>query len=381
MSLLTRIRTNTLLKKMAQRTEKWLKRRFTALLWKLLNPPNPVDAGSLDDIHKILLIRPNYRIGNALIGTPAIEAFRERFPSAHVDFLITDTTLALFQNQPIERFFTLSRKAILRPWLFFSLLQRLRGEKYDLAVQIGAGSLTGCLFARLIGARYTMGVGRNGQRWFDIEVNGKQKHAYDTPLLLARTLGVSCRNRPLFHLTQSERCKALMLLRQHSIAIDASGDTEPFVGVFVGGHLDKRCSLDFWLDVLCKLDSQNIRYLVFLGPEEKRLGPELQRQLTKSSQGTLCYPKPLREFAAMLQRARLLVTPDSGPMHLAAALDVPVVTLVQTKKSLKFAPRESLDTTLWKPDVEQVLLAIQETRIRQHERDSRAYELPRLATG
>lgn len=381
MSLLTRIRTNTVLKKIAQRVEKKLKRRLTALLWKFLKQPKPTDADSLDGIESILLIRPNYRLGNALIGAPAIAAFRKRFPSARIDFLATDTTLALFENQPVDRFFTLSRRAIARPWLFVALLKRLRGEKYDLAVQIGSGSLTGCLFARLIDARYSMGMSRKGQRWFDVEVSGKSRHAYDTPLVLARALNVPCRNRPLLCLIPSERTKALGLLGQHSIAVDADGDATPFVAVFVGGHLDKRCSLAFWLEVLRTLESAGIRHVVFLGPEERKLAPALQGQLAASNHGTLCHPRPLREFAAMLAHATLLVTPDSGPMHLAAALDVPAITIMQTKKSAKFAPREYLDTTLWKPSAEQVLLAIEETRMRRHERDFAAQALPRLATG
>ncbi len=77
-----------------------------------------------------------------------------------------------------------------------------------------------------------------------------------------------------------------------------------------------------------------------------------------STYGYLCTPLPIRDFAAVLERARLLVTPDSGPMHLAAALDVATISLVRQKESLGFVPQEAYDITLWRPEVSTVVEAI-----------------------
>lgn len=361
MFLLTRIRTNPHLKALARCLEKQLKQWLVAGLRRCLKAPEPETIDSLDGVRRILLIRPNFRLGNALISTPAIDAFRKRFPSARIDFLATDSTLPLLQQHPVDRFHLLSRKTILRPWQCVSLLRRLRAERYDLAVQISSGSLTGTLFTRSIGARYSMGMRRGEQRWFHIEVDGKAKHAYDTIVNLTRPLGVPCRNRPLLRLTSQERHQAFIYLRQLSVPMTADDSVATFIAVFVGGHQNKRWPLSFWLELMNSLEMQALRHVVFLGPEEIRLARVFQRQLAASTYGTLCHPRPLRDFAAMLERADLIVTPDSGPMHLAVALDVPAIALMREKKSLAFVPRESYDTMLWLPDSNEVVHAVQST--------------------
>ena len=109
------------------------------------------------------------------------------------------------------------------------------------------------------------------------------------------------------------------------------------------------------------MEAQKIRHVVFLGPEEFRLLAPIKQRLKSSLYGSLCAPLPIRHFAAVLVRARLLVTPDSGPMHLAAALDVATISLVRQKKSLAFVPREAYDTILWRPEISTVIEAIRAT--------------------
>ncbi|WP_254902849.1 glycosyltransferase family 9 protein [Halomonas sp. CSM-2] len=317
------------------------------------------------DIKKILIIRPNFRLGNALISTPAIDAFRERFPSARIDYLATDKTWPLLQQRPVDHFHLLSRTAILRPWQYVTLCRRLRAQNYDLAVQVSGGSTSGFIVTRLIGARYSMGARKGHQRWYSIEVEGKSSHAYDAIVNLTRPLGVACRNRPLLQLTEQERYQAITKIRQlFSLHINQPSDSD-FIAIFVGGHQNKRWPLAFWQMLIDDIEVCKIRYVVFLGPEEFRLLAPIEQRLMSSRYGSLCPPLPIRHFAAVLERARLLVTPDSGPMHLAAAIDVATISLVRQKKSLAFVPREAYDTILWRPDISTVVDAIHANLDRQ----------------
>lgn len=358
MSLKTAIRTNTFLKKMAQGIEKGARRGMTALAARYLQNNDTVDIDSLNGPIKILLVRPNYRIGNALIMSPIIETFRQRFPEAQIDLLTTDNTQTLFRHQRVDHLLTLSRDAITRPWRFPAMLRRLRKEKYDLAVQAGPSSLTGLIFARCINSRYTMGKGKRGQCWFDIEVSGDQAHAYDIPQMFAHALGTPCRDRPVMSLSNGERSIGRGELEELGIDFDAAGRAMPFVALFVGGHLDKRLPLSFWQESIEALESAGQRYVVFVGPEELRHADALEQGIRTGQYGALCRPRPLRTFAAMLHHARYLISPDSGPLHIGAALDVPVMALVQKRKSLKFAPRGPADIVLWQPAARQLLEAV-----------------------
>ena len=358
MHLLTLIRTNYYLKIMARFLEKRMKRYLLEGIRYILKAPAPETINNLVGIEKILIIRPNFRLGNALISTPVIDAFRERFPSARIDYLATDKTWPLLQQRPVDHFHLLSRTAILRPWQCVTLLRRLRAQRYDLAVQVSGGSTSGFIVTRLIGARYSMGSGKGHQRWYNIEAEGKSSHAYDAIVNLTRPLGVACHNRPLLQLTDQEGYQAMTKIRQlFSLHSDHSSDTD-FIAIFVGGHQNKRWPLAFWLMLIDAMEACKIRYVVFLGPEEFRLLAPIEQRLMSSLYGSLCPPLPIRHFAAVLGRARLLVTPDSGPMHLAAALDVATISLVRQKKSLAFVPREAYDTILWRPEISTVIEAI-----------------------
>ncbi|MEL7966526.1 glycosyltransferase family 9 protein [Vreelandella neptunia] len=358
MHLLTLIRTNYHLKIVARFLEKRMKQYLLIGIRYILKAPAPETIDNLVGIEKILIIRPNFRLGNALISTPAIDAFRERFPSARIDYLATDKTFPLLQQRPVDHFYLLSRAAILRPWQCVTLLRRLRAQRYDLAVQVSGGSTSGLIVTRLIGARYSMGSRKGQQRWYSIEAEGKSSHAYDAIVNLTRPLGVDCRNRPLLQLTEQERYQAMTKIQQLvSLHSDDPSDTN-FIAIFVGGHQNKRWPLAFWLMLIDAMEASKIRYVVFLGPEEFRLLAPIEQRLMPSMYGSLCAPLPIRHFAAVLGRARLLVTPDSGPMHLAAALDVATISLVRQKKSLAFVPREAYDTILWRPEISTVIEAI-----------------------
>ena len=359
MLLLTCIRTNPFLKTQARKLEKCFKRLLLAGLRHTLKAPAAETVDSLEDINSILIIRPNFRLGNALISTPVIDALRERFPSARIDYLATDKTLPLLQQRPVDNFYSLSRTAILRPWQCLSLLRLLRSKRYDLAVQVSAGSTTGFIATRFIHARYSMGAGKGKHRRYSVEAEAGGTHTYDAVTSLAKALGVDCRNRPLLQLAPQEREHALVQLSELFVLKQSPQGDKDFVALFVGGHQKKRWSLTYWLTLLDALETLERRYVVFLGPEEFRFSQALQQRLATSKQGVLCQPRPIREFAAMLERACVLVTPDSGPMHLAAALDVPTISLVRVRGSLAFIPREPYDTMLWQPDVSTVLRAIQ----------------------
>jgi heptosyltransferase-3 len=68
--------------------------------------------------------------------------------------------------------------------------------------------------------------------------------------------------------------------------------------------------------------------------------------------------RPLRTVAALAARATLVITTDSGPMHLAVALDRPTIALLQVERSVRFQPRGPADRALMRASVADVLDAI-----------------------
>lgn len=340
------------LKHAAKRTEQRARHALTRLLQSIAAAQKAVNVEDARNLRRILLIRPNFRIGNAAISTPLIACFRARFPKARIDFLGTDKTAALLANQPVNVCYKLSRRQLLRPWQYLALVRTLRGNRYDLAVQTDSG-LTGYLVVRLVRARYTMGRAEGNRRHYHLEVSGEQHHAYDNALNFARALGSPCRDRPILHLSTPEREEARQLL-QARLGMPLAHPDKGFVALSLGGRAGKRWRLENWLTLIRILEDNARRFVVFVGPEERGLEGRLREAMMEFRHGIVLGPRPLREFCALLSFAQYLITPDSGPMHLAAGLDVPTIALVKNRISLRYVPRGEYDVALVEPSPAQV---------------------------
>ncbi|MBM4246244.1 MAG: glycosyltransferase family 9 protein [Deltaproteobacteria bacterium] len=330
------------------------------LLQRTLDLFLPVEANvalsEIGDVRRILLVRPNFRLGNALITSPLIPALRVRFPGARLDYLGGEGTLAALDHMPIDERIPISRGFVARPWRFVGLFLEIRRRHYDLAIEGAMGSFSGGLYTWLSGARHRLGVPRRNERFLDVRLPPTPvAHAYDGPVAFAAHLGVACPDHPVWVVTDGERRAAHALLRQRGLEA-ADGRLEPFAALFVGGHGAKRWPVRQWADLARRLHGEGIRVALFAGPEEA--GDVTGLRATLGDGIVVVEPQPLRTFAAVLAAARLVVTPDSGPMHLAAAVGTPVIAVLASRGSTFFGPRGPADVALIEPNVPDVVAAV-----------------------
>ena len=348
------IRRHDFVRGLGRGIERKSKRLLLNTLRRFVQATPPQDPAKMEAVQKILILRPNYRIGNTLSSTPLIGALRNRFPSARLDYLGADTTSILLKNLPLDNVILMSRSMILRPWSYVGRLWSLHRENYDLVVAVGNGSFSDMICMKVLNARYRMGSGKWAKFVCNIlVVSIDWSHAYEVPLAMARVLGVDCRDKPCYAVSQDEKDKALFRLSE--VGLSDGRTAVPFLALFVGGHHNKRWPLKCWEDLVRKLgsDCPQARILVFLGPEESSMGQAMKNNpLFKDIR--IIDPLPLRDFAALLQQASLVVAPDTGPMHLAVAVDVPVIAIMKSKRSLPYAPRGESDVTLLNPTIEKV---------------------------
>jgi len=344
---------------LAQRLGKAAGHRGKRVLGRLLDtllaaPPNtPIDA--VRDVRRVLMVRPNFRIGNTLIAAPLTLALRQRFPGARLDYLGGDTTAALLAHLPVDAVHLVSRRFVTQPWRFVALFLRLRRLHYDVAIEGGMGSFSGGLYTYLTGARYRVGCRGKADRFLNVRLPEVQTaHAYDTPPAFARLLGVSCPDHPVYAVSAAEQTAALALLARLELA--AGSVALPFIAMFVGGHQEKRWPVAHWIELARSLGTSGGRVVVFLGPEETQIERQCRRELPPNVR--VLPPEPLRLFAALWGSARLIVTADSGPMHLAAAFGVPTIAVLQCDASLLYAPRAPHDRVLVRPTVAEAVAAV-----------------------
>jgi len=346
---------------LAKRTHRHVKRLLLAGLGALALASGLVAAGPMRAlppparVRRALFVRVNFRIGNTLLSMARLAALRARYPQARIDVLAAEPTAALFQGLPVDRVYSISRRFVFAPWRMVRLFAELRGRGYDLAFDGGLTSLSSALYMLLAGARER--VGKDGKSAPLLTVKLPIEYADNVHTLaesLATALEVPAACGPLYEVSPGESAAALALLRDLGVA--SRRNAAPFVAVFVGGHRQKRWSWAHWHELLTRLDAGPVPVVVIIGPEESAIA-EGVRVLAQNSL-RIAPPLPIRNVAAVIARARILVTHDSGPMHLAAALGVPVVALLETERSRYFVPQGSRNQILFRADVEAVLAAL-----------------------
>jgi heptosyltransferase-3 len=314
--------------------------------------PNKDEAYKVDlrkeKIEKILLVRPNFRMGNSILSIPAIFLFRRNYPAARIDFVGSPISKRLYENLPIDNHYQISRRIPASAFLYPALLREIRSVRYDLAVEVSCSqSALGAFFVGLSGAR--LRVGRTGKwdSWYSWKIPKPiETNKYRMLPNFISTMGL---DSELVHPKVVLSPREIRLGREKLIEMVGCSDN-PIVAVFVGGkkRRGKRWPKENFLDLIARLATGDTQVIVFAGPEEKDLLEFFKRRLKPGIPFT-CEPD-LRLFAAMLSGCQLFVTCDSGPMHLACALGVRTVAIFQNQDFNHWGPPAELARVLYHSD-------------------------------
>ncbi len=109
-------------------------------------------------IHRILVCRPNHRLGNSVLISPLIQEIERLYPGAEIDLLASDAAAELFSCRfRVRRVFPLPAKAARHLLRTLRLLWEMRAAHYDLAIDMSLGSHSGRLALALARSRYKLG--------------------------------------------------------------------------------------------------------------------------------------------------------------------------------------------------------------------------------
>ena len=283
---------------------------------------------TLANINKILVIRVD-GIGDLLNSTPAIALLRESYPSAEMTVLARPLNApVLIGNPDVDRVLIFDRAGKhrgIRARLQF--YRQLRRERFQLVVAMQT-AMWSHLVAFLSGA--TCRLGRYQKRFRSTLTHAwrgryrkGETHEVDRNLELVRLICKGEGKRKLvFHLSPDEITAAKARLTSWGITPGTF-----LIGIHPGGSsFDKRWPEEQYAELADRLLHQyNATILLLRGPEEAELVGNIQAAM--QSDAITYAPASIRELGALLSCCDLVVCNDSGPMHLAAALNVPMVAI------------------------------------------------------
>jgi heptosyltransferase-3 len=274
-------------------------------------------------------------MGDSVLATPAITLFRKNFPDAAIDFVGSPMSRSLFKNLPIDRHYEITRRFPDAMWSYFSLLKRLRAERYDLAVEVsGSQSAMGAFIVGFSGARWRAGLAGKRDRWLNIRVpRPPERNKYLTLPPLVAALGLKAEpTLPEIVLSDAEK-------RDGKRRLAESGRADgPVVGIFTGGRVSraKRWPQENFIKLAAELKARGLSVALFVGPEEKELSGFFSQRL--GADIPVFFEPSVRGFAAMVAACALFITCDSGPMHLACAVGARTVAIFQKPDHRHWGP-------------------------------------------
>jgi lipopolysaccharide heptosyltransferase II len=293
-------------------------------------------------VRRILVVRVDL-LGDVVLSLPAVRALRRAYPEAEIDMLVLRSTAPILagERDDVARVIEYDPHVWRRPsgllnpvtWrAALALLSSLRTARYDLAVSI-SGDI-GSILTRLSGARRRVGYAAEAYPYFltDALPGGRYRmhqHEVRYVLALADKAGGIVEpgdERLYLHVTKQAREMACRLVTNVRAELGARG---PVVAMHVGARNGqaKRWPAGHFAHLADRLATELDALVLLTGaPNEAPLARAILRD-TQRAAVNLVGRTSIPELVALLAVSDLLITGDSGPMHIACAVHTPVVAL------------------------------------------------------
>jgi len=289
---------------------------------------------------RIAAVRQDDRLGNLVLMTPFLGRLRESFPNATIDAVVSDRYHRILAGFPAIDGVVLVEKdaSKRRPWRYVALLRGLGRRGYDLAFDLSdanAFSLSSALMTLATRAPVRVGFDHPRAASYLTRAVPPPKaaiHAAEAPLLLLRAVSANAQPAPL-SLALPGECAAV-----RALLAPARARGERIVGVNLGGRGSKRWPAAAYRRLIeALLAEPRTRPVLVWGPGERSL---LALFADLAARGAIEAPLlPEDDLGRLLRAFDLFITPDTGAMHLAAAVDTPVVAIFLGSEREKYAPR------------------------------------------
>jgi len=310
-----------------------------------MSAPVPVS-----DPGRILIIKPS-AIGDVVHTLPFLNLLRRRYPKAHIAWLVTPACAGLIDGHPqLDEVILFDRRQYGLAWRhplaalnFVGFLRRLRRERFDLVIDL-QGLFRSAFFA--FETRAPVRVGFSNAREFApafythrVPVHTMEQHAIERYLAVAEA--IDCGRSPVeFHFPtkDEDRARVRELLTANRDPHVANGYAVLLPGT---NWPTKRWPAGHFAALVPILRERfHLPTIVAGSPSEVELCSQIPAELDLTGKTTL------RQLVALLEGAALVIANDSGPMHIAAALGRPLVTLFGPTNPTRTGPYDRPETVL-----------------------------------
>ena len=284
---------------------------------------------------RILLIKPS-SLGDIVHALPVLAALREAYPAAHIAWLVGNASAPLLEGHPLlDEVIPFDRRRYGRmlqsPRILLDFLRfvaGLRRRQFDMVVDL-QGLIRSGFLSWASGARRRVGFAAAREcAWVfyseRVRCGEADCHAVAKNLRVARALGLHVET-PAFPLG----LRAAELAAARALLTAAAGrPLANFTALIAGARwATKRWRVDRLAGLIDRLHTEGYPPCVVLGAADDRAFADQIVQASATPVVDLVGRTTLRELCAVIALSDLVISHDSGPMHIAAALGKPLVAL------------------------------------------------------
>lgn len=306
------------------------------------------------DIDNILFIKLG-AIGDVLMTTPLIRAIKKRYPNAQITYYCGKSySKVLSGNTNINRLVPFDQDIFFKKQIksIIKLKNKIKKEKYDIAFVLDKHwSLS--LFAFLCKIPFRIGFDRNGEGFANnMNISYKKvRHEIDYYLDLAKLIGIKSSTKKIdLTLDKKETNYAKDIFKKNkikkSICLIPGGANNPGVG----DDPIRRWPEAKFAELIQKAES---KYSIILlgGPGDVAIGKKILSALNNDSKKhiiNLIGKTSIKESAAIMKNSNHIVCNDSGPMHIASAVNNKIISLFGPSSPKRKAPLNKGAVAIWK---------------------------------
>lgn len=284
-------------------------------------------------VTKVLICRPNHRLGNQLLTTPLVQEVLATFPNATIDLFVKGGVVpSLYTNyERIGQFIALPKKHFKQLFKYLGAWISLRKKRYDLVINVIETSSSGRLSTKFARSRYKL-FGGNDEHiaglYPDFQHNAKRP-VYRLRHALSQW-GIPVRQVPAPYLNIELSSKELDAGKQIVEGL-VSNPTLKTISLYTFATGAKCYDQSWWLLFLEALRTNfpTNNFLEIL-PVENVSSIDFTEPAF--------YSRNIREMAAVMANTAVLITADCGVMHLASAAQVPIVALFSVTQPEIYGP-------------------------------------------
>ena len=290
-------------------------------------------------LQRLLVVRLG-SLGDLVHTLPAVSALRRTFPEARIDWVVDRPHAPFLALVPVVTRAVVLGGRTAAAW--FAIRRTLRAERYDVAIDF-QGLIKSAVFARMSGAGRVIGFDRRAlrepaARWFyseRVDV-GEGQHVIQKNLRLAGALGASA-DRLEFPLAPIDS-PVLGALRDRGV------DRFALVNPGAAWPNKRWPPASFGRLARALRDRHGLRSVVLWGPGEASLADDVVR--ASEGAAVTAPPTSISDLVALARAASLVISGDTGPLHIAAAVGVPAVALFGPTNTRRNGPWDDADISI-----------------------------------